>query len=470
MISLSERFEKLSTITASFMSNDINMDVYCQNMASILDSLHINNIESIYNSSTTHIETTVMITPRREIGFMSADKPFGVRVLPTVCVNFPNSFTNSITSKEFIENFHSINKWTVEIDGPIFDPCYGFNPDEIASMIIFDYMNVVFTDDIPELLYDTFNATYMDPNIYMITDAKMHLLFKLPIMDTNMHPLFKIPIMDACIMKNWIRIGNAEHVKAENAICVTEFDCDDIGSWSSHLVDALNKMVRHFGSQWIASDDDKYKKIMSDMEWVFRRSYDFTSRKYYLRDEIIRFAMQSCSITYRNHCKDILCALGIECHEVYSGALIENWDVSLFDNQNLMQEYRFDFNAKKCNAMEAYMNNKHSKQSKAAMESIFHKDPLLPSDKEIDLCFVSIDQMVNQSDRRWALDKIYHIEDEINKFEEFYAHDDAVMRRYSSKIANMRRRLNQAREEVLDKKSFKKNYRVFVEVPDGYEG
>ena len=44
------------------------------------------------------------------------------------------------------------------------------------------------------------------------------------------------------------------------------------------------------------------------------------------------------------------------------------------------------------------------------------------------------------------------------------------MRRYSGKIVNMRRRLNQAREEVLEKKSFKKNYRVFVEVPDGYEG
>ena len=456
MISLAERFEKLSTITASFMSNDINMDVYCQNMASILNSLHVNNIESLYEPSY-HIETTVMITPRRELGFMSADKPFGVRVLPTAFSNFADSFTDNITSKEFIWRYHSINKWTVEIDGPIFDPCYGFNPDEIASMIIFDYINVIFTDDIPELLYDTFNATYMDPSIYMITHAKMHLLFK-------------IPIMDACIIKNWIRIGNAEHVKAENAICVTEFNCDDIGSWSSHLVDALNKMVRHFGSQWIVSDDDKYKKIMSDMEWVFRRSYDFTSRKYYLRDELIRFAMQSCSITYRNHCKDILSTLSAECHEVYSGALIENWDVSLFDNQNLMQEYRFDFNAKKCNAMEAYMNNKHSNQSKAAMESIFHKDPLLPSDKEIDLCFVSIDQMVNQSDRRWVLDKIYRIEDGINKFEEFYAHDDAVMRRYSSKIANMRRRLNQAREEVLDKKSFNKNYRVFVEVPDGYEG
>lgn len=456
MISLAERFEKLSTITASFMSNDINMDVYCQNMASILNSLDINNVESIAQPAE-HNETSVMITPRRELGFMSADKPFGVRVMPNILNNFVDCFDDNVSSTDFIEAYHKIKNWTIEIDGPIFDPCYGFNPDEIAAMIIFDYMNVVYTDDIPELLYDSFNATYLDPSIYAITDAKMHRLFT-------------IPILDACIMKNWIRIGNAEHVKAANAICVTEFDCNDIGNWSSHLVDALNRMVRHFGSQWIASDDDKYKKVMSDMEWVFRRSYDFTSRKYYLRDELIRFAMQSCSITYRKLCKDLLTTLGIDCHEVYSGALIENWDVSLFDNQNLMQEYRFDFNAKKCNALEAYMNNKHSKQSKAAMESIFYKDPMLPSDKEIDLCFVSIDQMVNQSDRRWVLDKIYRIEDEINKFEEFYAHDDAVMRRYSAKIANMRRRLNQAREEVLDKKSFKKNYRVFVEVPDGYEG
>lgn len=460
MISLAERFSKLSTITASFMSNDINMDVYCQEMAMVLNSLDIRNNESIHTPCE-HKKTTVMIVPRKDLGFMSADKPFGVRVMPSVhCLvdrayaYTANVFKEGINSKYAINEYHLINEWTVEIDGPIFDPNYGFNPDEIAAMIIFDYINVVFTDDIPELLFDAFNSVYMDPGIYAITNSLMNRLFM-------------IPLIDACIMKNWIRIGNAEHVKASNAICVTEFDCNDIGTWSSHLVDALNKMVRHFGSQWIASDEEKYQKIMSDMEWIFRRSYDFTSRKYYLRDEIIRFAMQSCSVTYRQHCKTILNTLGIDCYEIYSGSLIGNWDVSLFDNQNLMQEYRFDFNAKKANAVEAYMRNN---TSKVAMESVFHKNPMLPSDKEIDLCFVSIDQMVNQSDRRWVLDKIYRIEDEINKFEEFYSHDDSVMRRYSGKIVNMRRRLNQAREEVLEKKSFKKNYRVFVEVPDGYEG
>ena len=121
MISLAERFEKLSTITASFMSNDINMDVYCQNMASVLNSLDINNIESI-SQPANHIETTVMITPRRELGFMSADKPFGVRVIPSDFSTFTDSFTDNVSSKEFIDSFHNIYKWTDEIDGPIFDP------------------------------------------------------------------------------------------------------------------------------------------------------------------------------------------------------------------------------------------------------------------------------------------------------------------------------------------------------------
>ena len=70
-----------------------------------------------------------------------------------------------------------------------------------------------------------------------------------------------------------------------------------------------------------------------------------------------------------------------------------------------------------------------------------------------------------------VLDKIAKCEREIDEFVSYYkVKDPSVVNEYRSVIDRMRRRIETAREEVLDKRSFKKEYRVFVEVPTGYEG
>ena len=69
------------------------------------------------------------------------------------------------------------------------------------------------------------------------------------------------------------------------------------------------------------------------------------------------------------------------------------------------------------------------------------------------------------------MDKIANCERQIDEFESYYKlNDKTVLNEYRSVIDRMRRRLDTAREEVLDKRSFKKGYRVYVEVPTGYEG
>ena len=95
---------------------------------------------------------------------------------------------------------------------------------------------------------------------------------------------------------------------------------------------------------------------------------------------------------------------------------------------------------------------------------------MLPSEKEIDLIFVDVDRMSDQYERKQVLNNIYDLIDRINAFEEFYSDDQSVMRKWGPVVNNMLDRLNEARIEVLNKRSFKDNYKVFINYPEGYEG
>ena len=108
---------------------------------------------------------------------------------------------------------------------------------------------------------------------------------------------------------------------------------------------------------------------------------------------------------------------------------------------------------------------------KRGMRKITGRPPKLPAIEDVDLIFVDVDRVTCHSDRVWVLDKIANCERQIDEFESYYKlNDNNVLNEYRSVIDRMRRRLDTAREEVLDKRSFKKEYRVYVEVPTGYEG
>ena len=94
----------------------------------------------------------------------------------------------------------------------------------------------------------------------------------------------------------------------------------------------------------------------------------------------------------------------------------------------------------------------------------------IPSQLDVDTLFVEVDRIENHADRRYVLDLIYYQEEKINHFMELCELNEALERKYKGKMQSMLRELQNMRNAVLAKRSFEKEYKVFVKCPVGYEG
>ena len=94
----------------------------------------------------------------------------------------------------------------------------------------------------------------------------------------------------------------------------------------------------------------------------------------------------------------------------------------------------------------------------------------IPSQLDVDTISVEIDRMQNHADRRYLLDLIYHQEEKINHFLELCEMNKSLKSKYYDKMQSMLRELGSMRLIVLSKRSFDKQYKLFVRYPEGYEG
>ena len=109
-----------------------------------------------------------------------------------------------------------------------------------------------------------------------------------------------------------------------------------------------------------------------------------------------------------------------------------------------------------------------------ATESFFNKRKNakvdIPDEYDLDRIFVAIDDIQNNYDKVYVLDMIYENIEKLNNFEEAIAMDEYKSKKWAPKIKDMRTRLDSLRKAVLSKNIAKKEYKVFVKVPEGYEG
>lgn len=405
------------------------------------------------------------IVIRRTSGHAGVEKPFGVRVYPIYRDNESDMYTlteklvHSKSSEEFSNAWMDYKYWEVEIDSEIMNPMNGFNPYEVTAMMMFDVLNTVYTTDVADLLYDSFTNNFMKASIYEQNEI------------TTLHRLYIIPIITACCCKTWFTISKKDKNDVQYPTVIKNYDSELLDEYREYLLNALGKIVRKFGSDILQNDEEKILKIDTDIRWANGFAHDFVKRKCYLKDDLIARSMRSNSTAIRHVYMSLLNFLGVTLHEKYTGFLIESWSSNIFDKSDLMECYTFSFDVKNKNAVAfESLSTIADRKAKVAIENLNFIKPKLPSEKDIDLCFVKVDQMTSQADRRWVLDSIYQLEGMINRFESFYQDDDSVMKRYYDTIVRMRKRLDKCRGEVLEHRSFNKSYKVFVEVPDGYEG
>ena len=114
------------------------------------------------------------------------------------------------------------------------------------------------------------------------------------------------------------------------------------------------------------------------------------------------------------------------------------------------------------------------KELEIANESFFNKRKKskvdIPDEYDLDRIFVAIDDIQNNYDKVYVLDLIYEQIEKLNDFEEAISMDESKSKKWAPKIEEMRSRLATLRKSVLNKNIAKKEYKVFVKYPEGYEG
>ena len=217
-----------------------------------------------------------------------------------------------------------------------------------------------------------------------------------------------------------------------------------------------------------------YKKIESNVEWANSNIIDVVKRRDKLKDALYYKAIQSNSGYIQALCTKILDTLGVRMRERYTGYVAESCMLpELIEGKITLEQYVPVFDNKIYGAIEAKIIRDQSRYV-IATEAFFNKRKNakvdLPDEYDLDRIFVAIDDIQNNYDKVYVLDMIYENIEKLNNFEEAIAMDEYKAKKWAPKIQELRTRLDTLRKTVLNKNIAKKEYKVFVKVPEGYEG
>ena len=248
IISLKEKFQAIESFTSSYMLKEMDGSTYARNVADVLQSLTLDNDSNI---SLGGVKVDI---PNKSLSTLNAfNTCFGVRVFPFIS-NFPTVFRydtkydtwecspigqltkaisnieNGVTREDIVHAYHGNLPWVVEIDPTLFENSTGMNPSKIAAMILMDFVNVVFSDIVPDMIFDAYTEVYLRPAIYEEEIAPLHALYI-------------VAVVNACINKNWITIKDPKEVKFNNISTSSNFSTEGIEEISSHLTDAIATLI-----------------------------------------------------------------------------------------------------------------------------------------------------------------------------------------------------------------------------------
>lgn len=351
--------------------------------------------------------------------------------------------------------FSEIRRFYIEIDKNMLDrKIINFNPQELTAMLLHELSHVVYSDKTVEKMYKAFQVHQKDMQKHNPGASRF-----------AMSTLYIIPGMIACVAH---KANTGRNGMKEEYICDKVFG---LKGYQEHLVSALDKIIKAYGTKFVLDDGTTDKKLDASMKWVDFNVDNIISRRDTLGREIVNMA----SGTRSRYTKDVLLnitkKLGIGARDKYTGNLIAM--ESIFDGiydgsidvNGMLTKYDFIDDVKAVAALEMAVN------CAAAKESFVHtKAPKLPSAFDIDSISIEIDRVRTHADRIYVLDLIHSKLEQLSDFEEYYGGNTYTINKYKPKIDRYRAILEEYRTALLNKHNLEKTYKVFTKCPVGYEG
>ena len=437
--------ELIEATFSDYMIGKINEKSFLNKMETALDALPFNSKKSF----------SVIISKNKNMG----KEFFGFNVFPEmdkleyICNTIANDDTKF---SDIVKRWRSIEEWEIVIDNLIFDRKFiAFNPKELTAMLLHEIGHVTQSDEPIEQFYRAY------------LESKSRLKSADKVSKKVLYILYTIPLAVACTSRRWVNDKNELklEISADKSLIET--------GYAEHLVNAFDKIIKASGSI-TRSEDMNYKEIESNVEWANMNIVDVIKRRDKLKDSLYYKAIQTNSGYIQALCARILDFLGVRMRERYTGAVAESCMLNELINGEITLETHVPFyDIKKFGQIETRIMNAQ-KELEIANESFFNKRKKskvdIPDEYDLDRIFVAIDDIQNNYDKVYVLDLIYEQIEKLNDFEEAISMDESKSKKWAPKIEEMRSRLSTLRKSVLNKNIAKKEYKVFVKYPEGYEG
>ena len=437
--------ELIENTFSDYMIGKINEKAFLSKLETALDSLPFNSEKSF----------SVNISKNKSMG----KDFFGFNVFPEIdkLEDICNKIANDdIKFKDIVKRWRSIKEWEIVIDSLVFDRSFiAFNPKELTAMLLHEIGHVTQSDEPIEQFYRAY------------LESKSRLKNADKVSKKVLYILYTIPLAVACTSRRWVNDKNEIklEISADKSLIET--------GYAEHLINAFDKIIKASGSI-NRSEDMNYKEIESNVEWANMNIVDVIKRRDKLKDSLYYKAIQTNSGYIQALCARILNFLGVRMRERYTGAVVESCMLNELINGEITLETHVPFyDIKKFGQIEARIVREQN-ALEVANEAFFNKRKNskvnIPDEYDLDRIFVAIDDIQNNYDKVYVLDLIYEQIEKLNDFEEAISMDETKSKKWAPKIEEMRQSLATLRKTVLSKNIAKKEYKVFVKYPEGYEG
>lgn len=394
---------------------------------------------------------------------IAKDPFFGMRIFPAadeidaICQDLLND--KLCPFNQIMDRWKHISTWELEIDSRAFDRnMITFNPEELTAMTLHEVGHVIYSDTKVEQFYRAYRS------------CKVQMKYATSVGARIMYFMYQIPLLFACGMKDWTI--TSKHLKEE---MYADCSVEKLG-YGEALISAYSKIIKECGNTVGAYDEHKTQAELERMiTWCNLNVSDLDHRKNKLKDELYFTGSKTSSNYIKNTIRDIMKKLGIATKHRYSGNIVMESSIIAFENTDtFLDEYALMYDLKAhgqiSNALRSTMESANLELAQEAFGRNKKKSIDVPSQLDVDTIYVEVDRMANHADRRYVLDLIYNQEEKIERFKELYAYNSGLEAKYGEKMESMLKDLAAMRKAVLAKRSFDKQYRVFVKYPEGYEG
>ena len=437
--------ELIENTFSDYMIGKINEKAFLSKLETALDNLPFNSEKSF----------SVNISKNKSMG----KDFFGFNVFPEIdkLEDICNKIANDdVKFKDIVKRWRSIKEWEIVIDSIVFDRSFiAFNPKELTAMLLHEIGHVTQSDEPIEQFYRAY------------LESKSRLKNADKVSKKVLYILYTIPLAVACTSRRWVNDKNEIklEISADKSLIET--------GYAEHLINAFDKIIKASGSI-NRSEDMNYREIESNVEWANMNIVDVIKRRDKLKDSLYYKAIQTNSGYIQALCARILNFLGVRMRERYTGAVAESCMLNELINGEITLETHVPFyDIKKFGQIEARIVREQN-ALEVANEAFFNKRKNskvnIPDEYDLDRIFVAIDDIQNNYDKVYVLDLIYEQIEKLNDFEEAISMDETKSKKWAPKIEEMRQRLATLRKTVLSKNIAKKEYKVFVKYPEGYEG